>query len=658
MPQLNQGDVASALQTQGEKALLNGDLSRGLDCFDKAIQKDPNNQKLFYKQGLALFDYGREEGREKAMLLASKKFKSAITLCNDDFDTWQAWGSVLSNLGMYSEEHHYFLDAKEKFIRALFYSEGQDFDALSDLYWDIGMNWFHLALQSGEAMDMHQAIEAYQKSHEYEENMPADFWKDYGEACLNFAGHMNDIRFYTKAISCLKQALSLDSAHCESWQLLAEALQKLYFITHDEDHFNQANECYASATQLEGQESQIWLDWAAFLCDSAKRVVDIKRLRYCIEKCQKAFALDPEDPMIQAIWAEALALLGNYTDRLDLIYEAQNKVSQAIEKEDLSPEIWYSYGICMQTLGHYFNDHDYYYQAIEKFQEGLSIDRTCHKHWHAIGWTYSFLGDAESDTNNLELSLRFFKKAIDLTPSTYYMFDYAVAMAKLGEITRLQSWFEQAVEQFEHVINTQKNAVYLHPDWLFHYACTLDALGDFHEEEFYYLKAIEIFSHILMVDPDFGQIHHRIALALCHLGELMDDIDAYFRSVHHFRIAAKNEEENDVILLDWSSVLINIAILSPHNSEKEQFFQEAEYKLMAAMRLGNLHSYYHLACLHSLTGYYEKAMGCIEKARQSDALPPMEEVLQDEWLEDLRSTEAFQAFLTQLEHRRNYQEEC
>lgn len=656
--QLSHREIASTLHAQGEKALLDGDLQCGLEHFEQAIKLDPANYKLLYQQGLALFDFGCEEGREKTMRLASRKFKLAAALQPDDFNVWQAWGSVLTSLGWTYSEHHYFLEAKEKLVRAIALSDQQGRDTLSELQWDLGTVLAELAEHSGEAADMHQAIEAFQKANVYEEKLPANFWHDYGSACLAFAGQINDLSFYAKAISCFKEAAAQDGSAHENWLSLGKALQQLYQLTHEEDHFSQANDCLATAAQLQPQDEDLWLDWARFLCDSAKRVADVKRLQMCIEKCSKAHVLNLENAMTQAVWAEALALLGSYTERLDLIHEAQNKISDASDEDSDSPEIWYSYGICLQALGQYFNDFDYYYQAIEKFQQGLSIDRTCHKHWHAIGWTYSLLGDLEGDPEALELSLRFFRKAIDLSPSTYYLFDYSVALAKLGEITRQQSWLEESVSQFERVLHLQKNAIYLHPDWLFHYACTLDALGDFFEEESYYLRAVEIFSHVLMVDPDFAHIHHHIAIALNHLGELTDEIEYFYRCAHHFRLAAKNDEENDVIVLDWATALVNIAQLVHDSSERDQLFRDAEHKLLLAMRLGNVHSYYHLACVHSLTGLYEKAMRFLLKAWQNEALPSMDEILQDDWLEDLRQTSYFQEFITAIEHRRNYQEEC
>ena len=650
--------IAASLLAKGETALLKGSLVKGLEYFDAALKLDSSNPKFFYTQALSLFEFGNEEGRESALAIASKRFKSATTLDPDYFEAWQAWGSLLCTMGQNTEEHHYFKEAREKLNKAVTLSETQGKDALSELYWDLGVVFIHLADHSGEALDWHQAIEALNLAHAFDEKLPSDFWNDYGYACLKFASQINDTRLHTKAIQALKTAVSLDAKAFESWSLLAEALEQLYEHTHDEDHFSEANNCFATASHLQPQDSQIWLNWAKFLCDSAKRTADVKSLRLCVEKCHQAFAINANDPMIYAIWAEALSLLGNYTERLDLIHEAQNKITAALEMDEDNPDIWYSDGICMQAFGHYFDDSDYYYQAIEKFQEGLSIDRTCHRHWHAIGWTYSLLGELENEPESLKLSLRFFQKAIDLHSSTYYLFDYASTLSKLGELTHEQNWLEQASEQFERLLNLQKNAIYLHPDWLFQYGCTLDSLGDFHEEESYYQRAIEILSHVLVIDPDFHLVHHRLGQTLSHLGELTDESAHFYRAIHHYRLSMKNDEENDAILTDWAIAFINLAIHSHDSADSDQLFLAAEGKLQAALSLGNLHTYAHLAGLYSLQGQCEKSMHCLLKAKACDALPPLDELLQDDWLDNVRSTAEFQEFLTKLEKRRNFQEEC
>jgi hypothetical protein len=42
-------------------------------------------------------------------------------------------------------------------------------------------------------------------------------------------------------------------------------------------------------------------------------------------------------------------------------------------------------------------------------------------------------------------------------------------------------------------------------------------------------------------------------------------------------------------------------------------------------------------------------MEFIHKALEARALPPLEDLFEDEWLDNLRSTEAFTAFITALE---------
>lgn len=636
----------------GEMRLLKGDFLLGLELFESARKLDPENPHVYFRQALAFFEYGSEKGKEKALLLCSKKLKMALSLGLESFDLWHLWGKTLSLLGLAHRENHYFLEASEKYRKALSLSENQPSDIMTDLHWDYGVVWTHIAYHSGEALDLHFAMESFQKASSISSTLPSEFWIDFGTACLELATRINDIRLYVKAINCFKHAISTASASCyQGWMQLASALQQLYSQTHDEDHFSQANECFSAAAQLAPQEIKLWLQWAQFLCESGRRNQDIKRLRSCIEKCHRVHALTPDLALTLAIWGEALAALGDLTERLDLIYEAQNKISEAVQLDKNDPDVWYSYGMCLNSFGKYFNDYDYYYQAIEKFQCGISMDRTYHRHWHAIANCYSTIGLLEGDIEALERSCRFYTKAIDLSSSTFYVLDYAMALARLGEMTHDQQWLEHALVQFEQALNLQKNAAYIHPDWLFHYACTLDMLGDFHEEESYYTKAIEIFSHVLMIDPDFPPVHHRLALAFSHLGEFSGEIDHFYRAVHHFRLGTKHDEENDHTILDWGITLINIAHRAQDSSEADQCYREAEHKLSQSAKLGNVGAFYHLGCLYSLLGQYEKAMRFLEKADTFEALPPIEELLEDDWLDGVKETPLFRDFLSQLENR-------
>ncbi|HSW72254.1 MAG TPA: hypothetical protein VLG44_02455, partial [Chlamydiales bacterium] len=123
----------------------------------------------------------------------------------------------------------------------------------------------------------------------------------------------------------------------------------------------------------------------------------------------------------------------------------------------------------------------------------------------------------------------------------------------------------------------------------------------------------------------------------------------FYRAIHHLRLALKQDEENDVVILDWGLALINIAQHAHHLHDAEMIYKEAEHKIMQAAKLGNLSAYYHLGCLYSILRQYDKAMYFIHKAEAFKALPPMDEILQDEWLDGLRSTVDFREFLSHLE---------
>jgi tetratricopeptide (TPR) repeat protein len=645
-----QTDFVMSYLARGELALLKGDIV-GLELFEKAAELDPCNAELFYRQGLALFEYGSMDGKEKALLLAAKKFKIATHIAPPYFDAWQAWGNTLSLLGLSFNEHHYFLEAEEKLRKALQLMEGKASDQFAELYWDYGKVWAEIARHSGEAVDFQKALDAFQKSSDAGEQLPQEFWNDFGLAALDMADLVNDRRPIIKAISCFKQAVSLTLSSFEGWLSLARSMSILYDHTHDEDHFTQAHECFSAAAQLRPYSVELWHEWALFLLESGRKTRDLKRLRASLEKCQRGYVFNAKNPELLATWAEALALLGELTDRIDLLYEAQNKITEALDlSEEENPEVWHSYGKCLFSWGMYFDDFDYYYQAIEKFQEGLSLDRTRHQDWYGIAKVYTRVGDTEDDVEAFEKAVRFYSKAIDLKPTIGYYFEYAFALSRLGEMKEDPHLLKQAVSYFEYALQAQKNALYMHPEWLYHYAITLDLLGDLSDDETLYQKSLDVFSQVLMIDPDFPRIHYRIGLAYSHLGETLCEMDNFYRALNHYRIALKHEEDNDFVILDWGITLINIAEHTFDKDLAEQCHREAENKLMQASRLGNQQAFYHLACLYSLLKQYDKSLYFLQKSHEAKSLPDLEELLDDDWLEGLRLTPSFQEFLSHLQH--------
>ncbi len=649
---------AQELLHQGQMDLIKQNLESGCKLFLEACDLKPNNPKLYFEQGLSLFEFGTEEGKEQTLPLACKKFKLATSLLPEYFEAWLVWGMTLSYLGKTHQKHHYFLEAEEKFQKALKLTQGQTPEVLADLHREYAQVKVEIAKNSKEAHDWYLSMEAFETASTLSTQTEPDFWNQFGLACFALASQVNDIRLCVKAIHNFKHAITYEASNYEGWKNLSSAMSFLYESTHDEDHFSQANDCFGTCAHIHPLAEDIWLDWAYFLCKSGRNTSDVRRLQSAIDKCIKANAINDSNPMIDVYLGESLSLLGELTEKMQHIKEGQDKLFEVSEVIPEDPRVWRALGESFISMGKYFGEHDYFYQAIETFQQGLSLDRTCHELWFSIAKAYSLVGVMLADVEALEKAEGFYRKAINLYPrSSHYHFEYAHCLSRLGELSHEENHLEASIKEFEQVLAMQKNALYLHPDWLFEYAKALDLYADFFEEEIHYHKAIEIFSHILMIDPDFPQIHYHLALTQSHLGELIGEIEPFYRALHSFKLAAKHEEENDQILVDLGVTLINIAQHSGDTLEIEICYRDAETKLMQAIKAGNLQGYYQLACLFSLQNQAEKSLAYLLKTDSFSALPAIEDLLDDEWLDHVRCSDEFQNFLQYLERKSRQHEE-
>ncbi len=642
-----------ALQTiaQGELALLQGNLT-ALSLFETSANLWPENPRIWYRQGLAFFEYGSEEGKEKALLLASKHFKIATQLEPTLFDAWVAWGNVLLQLGRFHEEHHFHLEAQSKYQKALRMSEGQPDSVLAELHWDYGIVWTELATHSGEALDLHLAICAFEQSLTLNPDVQAEFWHDYGNAYLELGLLINDTRYLVKAVEMLQRSVEKMENYFDGRIALAESYAQLYLNSQDGRYAEKAFDCYAKAVRLQPADADIWLSWAQLLAETGRLNKDHKALISSIEKCARAASLAPKDSAIMAQWVESLSYLGAQTNRLDLIVEAEQKILKATDLFPDDPDLWYAHGICCMSFAQYYEDAEYDHLAIEKLQYGLSLDRTNAEIWHALGLAHKHAADLTDDAIMIERAPRFLAKAMDLKPSCPpLIFDTAAAFLHYSEAIDDSSALDQAIILFESLLQNHRAALLHHPEWIFEYGCALEWLGEYSGEDKDLLKALEAFSHVLLIDPDFPKLHLRMALCTMQCGHLSTEPEYYRKAIQSFRLAARQDEENEALWLEWGLCLIHLAHHTIDNVFMDQLYLDAERKLLKAGQLGNCFAYYNLACLYSILGRTQESMSFIYQALSARALPSMEELLEDDWLDNLRSTDLFLQFITALEEK-------
>jgi len=655
-------EQVTSLLLAGQIELAKKHLDKGLEYFQEASILKPEDEKLYFEQASSLLDFGTEERDEKALLAANKKFKLVTFLNRSHFQAWYFWGLSLSNLGEMHQKYHYFPEAEEKLSKALEISRDIDKETLSDLYAEYAKVKANIAKHSKEAYDWRLCIDAYEKAVKAFPVGRSDFWNGFGNACLELSNFFADLKLCLQAIDCYKCALSHNPNDLTGWKNLSIAMESLYKQTHDEEHFSQTCQCFDASLRLAPEDFDTHSRMALFLVRAAGLSLELKKLLLAVEKCQEVTTLEtklnlPPSPLLLSAFGLALSLKGELTESIELIHEGQNKIAAALEIDGNIPFAWKCFGESCIVSGKYFDEQDYYYQAIEKFQTGLSIDRTGDELWMGIGTCYTLIGTLTEDVETLKKSLYFYEKALDLNPyASHYYFAKAHCLSKIGEFLQEEGWIESSIQCFEKALQLQKNAIYAHPGWLFEYAKTLDLYADFFEEESHYHKAIEIFLHVLVINPDFPQIHYRLALVYSHLAELLQESQNFYRAVHFFKLALKRDENNDQILVDLAVTLMNIAQHTGDSGEIESCYLEAEKKLTFAAQEGNLQSYYQLACLFSLKNETEKSLSFLKRADSFNALPSIEDLLEDEWLDHVRCLSAFKEFLLYLETKASLQE--
>lgn len=640
---------------QKAKAFKGNKKNLAIQYLDIAITLNPSQFEAYLQKAILLVDIGKKRDQKKCYQAAHQLMKKAEPFVPEEYSSfWVFWADLLFLLGEKLHSVFHFLKAQKKLEKALSVQACLSKKILAEIYWKKGLNELELAEFSEEAVDYQQAIYSFQNVLAFtKEEVPFDFWKQYGYAYLQLGLLVNESALYLKACNSLQKALATSSKDEQVFSYLGESYTQLYINTLNEAYFTKAHHIYAKAVKHHPLQESLWLHWACLLAEAGKVKKDKKKIHLSIEKCRQALRLS-KDPAIVAQWIESLARLGIHTQKLDLLLEAEIKIGHAVEKHPDSPDLWYSYAVVLGAFASYYEDLSYYDLAIEKAQEGLTLDRSYAELWHLMGSFYTKIGIETEDIEALELARKFFYRALNLKPACpeiYY--DTALALSQLSELSGNRKILEEGLEYFIKLFQQQKEALLDHPEWLFSYAYALALKGNEKEEKEYLIQAIEVYWQVILIQPDYPQLYLQLALTFSHLGEITSEKIFFQKSFHYYSIASKKEEENDQIWLEWGISLIHLALLS-FEEKNEELLLHAERKLAHAGRLGNPYAYYHLSCLYSLLGKLDTSMYFFEKAQKLKILPPLEEILQDEWLEALRETEAFSSFLHKLESKQDH----
>lgn len=641
--------LAMLFVIQGHKQLKQGD-SKVFDSFEIASKIAPTTPIIFFRMGMILALHTKNM---RCQMLASEALQTAVTLNPNFFEGWSTLGCVLINMGMNQSDFSLFHDAHQKFEIAEKLLSDVSIEKQAELYWQWGNCWAFLGKMSGEAHDFHVALSKYRQASEMNIKF-AEFWQQYGDALAEMAILMGKTEMFLEASELFRNAIKISPDSFQGWLGLACSYQRLFEFFRDATYFDLANESFTKASEINTDLVDLWLNWGILLAESGKSRNEIDHFYLSFEKFARANACEDNHAVVFSRWGEAQMFCGAYTEKIELLREAETKIIKSLEIQSDNADTWYIYGSCLNEIGRYFSDADYYKQAIEKFNYGLTLNHSHTWLWHGLALSHFAAGELLEDLSYVEKSTRFCGKVLEVSgqQSPQFWNDWGVSLMKLAEMTEDKSYVISAIDKFERAIGKLDDDKYACDiEWLYNYGCALDLLGSFTEDVDSFEKAVHFLNIVVAQDPTYTDARYNLALALSHLGEWTDEVDYLQKASEHFQILLSEDNEIESAWHDWGVTCVHLAILlsdPEHLQLSQKLYVEAENKLTHAVALGSTGAFYSLACLYSLIGNYVAAMHFIAKADQAGALPSIDDIMHDEWLDGLRNTPDFRDFITLL----------
>ena len=645
--ELDQGEkeeLADLFLSWGEVLLCEGD-SRVFEVLEVAGRLLPEDADIALHRG-EILSINVEDAR--CLKSAEEAFEQAIDLRPRDARAWFYLGEVLFDRLILEHEEGLLDQAEENFHTAE--SLIDDSDELALFYCSWGRCWQRLGEDSGELHDYSQALSKYQLAQKY--GMEAvSCLRDQAQVMFHMAMLiMDNEEALAQVVEAYRRVLLLSPDMMVAWREQAQAQHRLYERILDPFVFSDAEHSYRRAYELGDDSEHLVLNWAMLELNFGRRHRENEVLQQSIEKFQALITQGSNLPEAKKGLIEATISLGAEQERLDLLRDAQDLITEEYEEFPHDPDLRYLEGICQLELAVYFQDEEVIKGAIEVFREGLRLFPEHHRLWKGLGIAHYMLGRQVEDLHFLDAALSCFKRAEQHCPDYFNEFcpEAALACFRLGELKKDEGLVEEGSLQMEIILNEMQNRCgIVDLELLFYYGCSLDCLGDFSDESSYYAQSVHVLQEVISLDPDHFFARYHLAMALVHLGELEADADYFEQASIQFQNLVTQDGEDAQAWCEWGVCLVYLAELANQDGNQKDahmFYEEAETRLLRAQALGGNQAYYQLACLYSLRGVFDKAMQYLEKSAYHEALPDADLLFSDDWIKGLRNTSPFKKF--------------
>lgn len=525
----------------------------------------------------------------------------------------------------------------------------------AEAYYRWGKTCFLLARISQEPCDYTLAIEKFKQSESLG-NLDKHLFFDHSLALADLASLVTRVELIHESLLYLLKAVELDPHFYDGWLHLGGMYKFLYEQGEKDEYFERAESAFVTTARLNPNTKFLWLTWGQMLLSEGKYKRNADLLNMALEKFEKADALFPRDRDIECFLADNLMVLGLLEERYEMIKEAKSRIEEILEVRPDDTTVLFLYATCLLHIGKYFGDEKMIRQSFGYYDKVCALNPNDPEIWQSLGIAHYTLGEMTQDAILLENAIALFENSAKHAkhPNSETLNNWGIALMKLSEMTDDLSLVVPASEKFEQAIAFhQKNRKDLaaDPEWFYNYGCSLDYLGDYYQDPSYYEKAVQILTQVLHQYPNYTQARYNLAVALTHFGDATGEVELIENSLHHFEELIKEDNEDETVLCDFGLALLtlgDIHLQSHAFTQGKKYFEDSEAKLLHAAAQGSKNAYYWLACLYSLNMNYPESIHFLEKAQDHDALPSLEELEAEVWLEGVKTTSSYKLFIQRL----------
>jgi tetratricopeptide (TPR) repeat protein len=648
--------LIESLLTWGESLVENHTTQYPLEQFVAAAALSPD-PLILVREACA---YLNRSDNISLWKMAANLIERVIQLMPAEAIVWNLAGQIFQRVGYREKDLALLEKAKSYTSHALTLLEPNSEKAI-ETFIELARIISLVGELSGEASDLWQAIE-YFKLVEESGYANFDFFYGFAVTCRDLNALIPSAELQQLTIDKYQRAIEEDPTKIHVQISLATFAQDLYEEGNNEDHFLLAQQIFGNLIESGCDQALVWCKYALLIAIYGRRTEGTAGLFKSLPYFTKAAALAPDNAVILTRWAEVLVTCGVEKEDYELLRQGQRHMEKALALQSDNSEILAMYGYSLTELGNYFSDASYHEKAIESFKAAASVEPDNFRFIYGLALALLAMGMTKMELVPFQQAEQLLEQASLLNPLSRpeFFVEWAVALMRISELSLEKAPIEKAIAKFEEAIRLHAERLeypstgpsrVTPPDWLYHYGCCYDLLGDLCDEPAYYEKAIETFNLALEIEPEFANLHYSLALALVHLGELVGEAELFYHAFERFRYLTERDPEEGSVYEDWGDALIQLGLLVREpaaESISDSLSLEAENLLLRAIALGQTTSFYTIACLYSLRGDYESSIKYIAKAAQAKALPSLEELMHDEWLEGLRSRPAFRRMLFDL----------